>query len=237
MPSLRITNRPACSRHAGLLEAALPLLVLGLGAGPGCLSRVSTPKATLRSYLGALQAGDYERAYQLMSRSFRKEFDRDEYINHHRRNPKEIQQTVAELKKGPSRLKVQADYAYGDGNRIHLEMEKGVWRIALDPVVFYSQRSPREALRSFVRAMERRRYAIVLKFVPNQWARVMTVKDIQRLFSKEQMEPTEQLLRNLKANLANKIEVKGDEAFMLYGDRFQVKFLREDGIWKIVDAD
>ena len=76
-----------------------------------------------------------------------------------------------------------------------------------------------------------------MRFVPNQWRKVMTLKDIQRLFSKEQIEATRQLIRNLKANMDNKIETKGDEAEMLYGDRYKVRFLREDGVWKIVDAD
>jgi hypothetical protein len=172
-----------------------------------------------------------------MSRSFRREFDKDEFVAHHKQNPKEVSQNVKELRKAPAQVEVKAEYDYGDGNRLALQMEGGVWKLALDPVMFYSQRSPREALRSFVRAMERRRFVIVLRFVPNQWVKVMTVKDIQRLFGKDQLDATNQLLRNLKANIENPIEVKGDEAVMLYGDRFKVQFVREDGVWKIVDAD
>ena len=73
--------------------------------------------------------------------------------------------------------------------------------------------------------------------MPNQWRKVMSVKDTQRLFSKDQIEATRQLIRNLRANLGNKIDVKGDEAYMLYGDSYKVVFKREDGVWKIVDAD
>jgi hypothetical protein len=222
-------------RALGLLgSAALSVVLLGVTA---CAPRAATPTTTLKAYIAALETGDYERAYRLMSRTFRKEFDRDEFVAHHKKNPKEVERNLQELRRTPSQVEVKAEYEYGDGHRLALQLEGGVWKLALDPVVFYSQRSPREALRSFVRAMERRRYAVVLRFVPNQWARVMTVEDVKRLFAKDQIEATTQLLRNLRANIDNKIEVKGDEAVMLYGDRFKVQFTREDGIWKIVDAD
>jgi hypothetical protein len=211
--------------------------VVLVALAPACVPRAATPKTTLHAYLAALDAGDYERAYELMSKSFRKEFDKDEFVAHHKQNPKEVAANVKELRRTPAQVDVKAEYDYGDGNRLALQMEGGVWKLALDPVMFYSQRSPREALRSFVRAMERRRFVVVLRFVPNQWVKVMTVKDVQRLFFKDQIDATLQLLRNLKANIENPIEVKGDEAVMLYGDRFKVQFLREDGVWKIVDAD
>jgi len=226
------SSRP---RALGALGGAAVCVVL-LGAA-ACAPKAATPTTTLKAYIAALEVGDYERAYQLMSRSFRKEFDRDEFVAHHKKNPKEVARNLQELRRAPTQVEVKAEYEYGDGNRLALQLEGGVWKLALDPVVFYSQRSPREALRSFVRAMERRRYAIVLRFVPNQWARVMTVEDVKRLFAREQIEATTQLLRNLKANIENKIELKADEAVMLYGDRFKVQFAREDGIWKIVDAD
>jgi hypothetical protein len=210
------------------------LLVLGL---VGCPQRTPSPKDTLKSYVAALEEGDYQRAYSLMARSFRKEYDRDEFVSHYKRNPDEVKHNVKELKKGPAKLTVKAEYRYGEGNRLRLVREEGTWRLALDPVTFYSQRTPRLALKSFVRALERRRVKILLRFVPRKWRKVMTVKDMKELFSKKQREATQQLIRNLKANLDNKIEVKGDEAEMLYGDSYKVQFVREDGVWKIVDAD
>ncbi|MFH2007209.1 MAG: hypothetical protein ABI333_11530 [bacterium] len=210
------------------------LLLLG---GTGCPHQVATPKSTLKAYIAALETGDFARAYDLMSQSFRKEYDRDEFISHHKRNPKDVKKNISELKQGPAKLEVQARYSYGEGNNVSLVREGGAWKLALDPVSFYSQRTPEEAIRSFVRALQRRRYRILLRFVPNQWRKVMSVQDTQRLFSKEQIEDTRQLIRNLKANLTNKIDVKGDDAYMLYGDSYKVQFKREDGVWKIVDAD
>jgi hypothetical protein len=236
----RRATPPVISRASlatgGKLIAAL-VLAGALATTAGCPQRVATPKTTLKAYISALEAGDYGRAYALMSKSFRKEYDRDEFIAYHRRNRKDVAKNVSELKKGPSTIVVKAQFKYGEGNQLSLVREGGAWKLSLDPVSFYSQRTPSEALRSFVRALERRRYKLLLRFVPNQWRKVMTVADTQRLFSKDQLEATLQLIRNLKANLGNKIDVKGDDAHMLYGDSYKVEFKREDGVWKIVDAD
>jgi len=225
-------------RSPGWTALATGLILAGtLVASAGCPPRVATPKTTLKAYISALEAGNYSRAYDLMSKSFQKEYDRDEFVAHHKRNKSDVKKNVSELKKGPSKLVVNAQFKYGAGNLLSLVREGGAWKLSLDPVSFYSQRSPAEALRSFVRALERRRYKLLLRFVPNQWRKVMTVADSRRLFGKDQLEATRQLIRNLKANLGNKIDIKGDEAHMLYGDSYKVEFLREDGVWKIVDAD
>ncbi len=231
---MRVLQRPSHLRMAllGMLWAGALLL-----PGAGCPQRAATPKTTLKAYVTALESGDYSRAYDLMSRSFRKQFDRSEFISHQRRNRKDVRADLRQLRVGPTKLVVRAQFRYGDGAVLRLVREGGAWKLALDPVSFYSQRTPREALRSFVRALQRRRYRLLLRFVPNQWRKVMTVADTRRLFSKKQIEATRRLIRNLKANLKNRIEIQGDQAHMLYGDSYKVELKREDGVWKIVDAD
>ena len=41
----------------------------------------------------------------------------------------------------------------------------------------------------------------------------------------------------LEANLAAPIIEKGNEARMAYAERYEVKFVREDGAWRIQDFD
>jgi hypothetical protein len=223
--------------HEWTALAVSLILVGALVGSSGCPQRAVTPQTTLKAYISALEAGDYSRAYDLMSKSFRKEYERDEFVAHHKRNKGDVKKNVTELKGGTGKLVVKAQFKYGEGNLLHLVREGGAWKLSLDPVSFYSQRTPKEALRSFVRALERRRYKLLLRFVPNQWRKVMTVADTKRLFGKAQLEATRHLIRNIKANLSNKIDVKGDEAHMLYGDSYKVEFKREDGVWKVVDAD
>lgn len=215
---------------------ALAAVILGLSL-QGCPTPVASPQDTLKAYVAALDAKDYDRAYALMSKAFRAEYDRDEFVSQHRSHPEEVQRNIRELKQGPVKLALKGEVRYGDGDRLHLMEENGVWRISLDPVSFYSQKTPRETLQSFVRALERRRFDVLLRFVPSKWGKVMTLDDMKAFFGPKQLEATKLLIRNLKANLENKIDLKGDEAEMLYGDSFKVQFLREEGVWKIVDAD
>jgi len=45
------------------------------------------------------------------------------------------------------------------------------------------------------------------------------------------------MMNMIRANLDEPITDKGNEARMPYGDRFEVKFVLEEGKWKIQDLD
>jgi nicotinamide riboside kinase len=102
---------------------------------------------------------------------------------------------------------------------------------------FYRQTTPREALRSFVRAVERRRYDVVLAFVPEQYRERMSADGIRELWEGDQREEILQLLENLRASLDEPIEEVGERASMQYMDRYTCRFVREGGVWRIEDPD
>jgi hypothetical protein len=52
--------------------------------------------------------------------------------------------------------------------------------------------------------------------------------------SKEQVET---LMNTLEANIEEPITERGNNARMQYGERFEVKFVKEDGVWKLQDLD
>jgi hypothetical protein len=52
--------------------------------------------------------------------------------------------------------------------------------------------------------------------------------------SKDQVET---LVNTLEANVDEPITERGNDARMSYGDRFEVKFVKEDGVWKLKDLD
>jgi len=51
--------------------------------------------------------------------------------------------------------------------------------------------------------------------------------------SKEQMEA---LMSKLEANADEPITIRGNDARMAYGEHYEVKFVKEDGIWKLKDS-
>jgi hypothetical protein len=94
-------------------------------------------------------------------------------------------------------------------------------------------------LRSFVRALERKRYDVALRLVPNRYRPGLTIDKLREYWEGEQKVENAQLLVRLRAAVSANtpiVEV-GDEAHMPYGERYEVRFVREDGAWKIEDPD
>jgi hypothetical protein len=215
------------------------LSVLVLVSGAGCPGRNSSrPLSAVDAYVDALRAGDFERAYDLMSERYRKEHTREEFVRMLKESPEEVSQTAARLASPNRQVEVAARFSYDDlRDELALVQEGGGWRIASDPLNFYPQDTPSRALRSFVRAVELKRYDIVLRFVPNKWREAMTPEKVKSQFEGDKREDVDQMMRLLVANLDNTIDQNADQARMQYGDRFEVIFVREEGVWKIEDPD
>lgn len=214
----------------------LGLLALILVGGCPAASNQG-PATTLDSYSAALRTGDYARAYGMMSESFRAKYSKDEFVRMMKENKREVEDTAARLEAGHRSLDVSAEFRYGLGDSLRLVNEHGSWRIASNPILFYSMATPRDALRSFVRAYRLERWDIMLRFVPGKYAEKMTEAKMKNQFRGEHREQIASMMNMLEANLDEPIEDKGNEARMPYGDRYEVKFIREDGLWKIQDLD
>lgn len=196
------------------------------------------PLAAVDAYAAALRAGDYGRAYELMSARYRREHTRDEFMRMMKDSPQEVKQTAQRLTASGRKVEVAARFVYDDmRDELPLVLEGGGWKIASDPLEFYPQDTPGHALRSFVRAVELKRYDVVLRFVPNRWREEMNEAKVRDQFEGDKREEVAQMMRLLGANLENPIEQDGDKARMSYGDRYEVKFVREDGLWKVADTD
>ena len=76
---------------------------------------------------------------------------------------------------------------------------------------------------------------MVLRFVPNRWREEMTEDKVRDQFEGDRREEVTQMIRLLRDNLGNPIEINNNQARMQYGERFEVKFEKEDSVWKIVD--
>jgi hypothetical protein len=216
--------------RAGLV---LVLVLAACGASPA-----RQPLSAVDAYAAALRGGDFGRAYELMSARYRREHSRQDFVRMMKDSPQEVKQTASRLTSENRRVEVAARFVYDDlRDELPLVLEDGGWKIASDPLEFYPQDTPNHALRSFVRAVELKRYDVVLRFVPNRWRQEMNENKIREQFEGEKREEVVQMMRLLSANLENPIEQEGDKARMPYGERFEVKFVREDGLWKVADPD
>ncbi len=229
-PSLRGLARLEKLRLSGIL-CVFVFLSVGFVS---CKQPVQGPQDTVKAYVLAIKQNDTDRAYSLLSEGLRERCTRRQFKRNLKQARKKNKKELETLLNKPKNIQHTASVDLGSGDKLLLEKEGGVWRVVSEPFSFYGQKTPREALRSFVRALERKRYEVLLKFAPRQWRKQMEVKDIKRLYEGERAKKTRVLVANLKKSLDNRIEISGDKAVMLYGDNQQVRFAKEEGVWKIV---
>jgi hypothetical protein len=214
---------------------AFPVL-LCLVAMAGCV-RGKGPSQTLDNYGRDLKNHDFASAYDLMSSSFRGKVSREDYMRMMRDNPREVDETAERLRGKHGSLEVSAEFEYGLGDQMRLVQEDGHWKIQTNPLAFYDQTTPKAALRSFLRAFRLERWDIMLRFVPNTYREKMDVAKMKAQFTGASKEQMETLMNTLEANVDEPIIERGNDARMSYGDKFEVKFLKEDGVWKLKDLD
>jgi hypothetical protein len=214
----------------GIMLLAMAALQSGCGGGAG-------PSNTLDRYGRSLKNRDFGAAYDLMSSSFRGRVSREDYVRMMRDNVREVDETADRLRGKKGSLEVSAEFAYGLGDKMLLVQEGGRWRIATNPLGFYDQSTPRNALRSFLRAYHLERWDVMLRFVPNAYREKMDIGKMKAQFTGASKEPMDNLFLNLEANVDEPIIERGNDAKMSYGDRFEVRFVKEDGAWKLKDLD
>lgn len=221
---------------APALAAAMILLIQGCGGG-GSTVRTRGPAQVVQAYAAAIEAGKYAEAYKLMSASFRKRYTLARFTKMIKTDSRGAAAAMARLRRKADKMQVEAQVSYGEGQRLKLAVEEGRWRIASDPTDLYSQRTPAETLRSFVRALEQRRFDILMRFVPRKSLKGLSAAKLKKAWQGERKAELETLIHNLKSNLDTPIRQKEDLATMAYGDGFEMKMMREDGVWKVVDPD
>lgn len=211
----------------GLLFSALLLA--------GCGASARTPKAAVQQYAQALRSGDVDAAYGLMSAEFRARHTRKDFAKMLESNQEETRQTADRLALESARVAITAELDFGLDEHMQLIKEGDDWRIANNPLAFYSQKTPQETVRSFVRAYSLKRWDVMLRFVPKASRERMTVEMVKKQFEGPRklamMEMMDQLRVNLNAPISDM--QRGNEARLRYGESNEVELVREQGLWKI----
>lgn len=238
--------------------AALPLL-----AALGCSSSIvqQGPSDTLRAYAQALEQGHVEEAYRLLSDDAKRSMSLEAFRRAVQDNPQDAAEIAHALARPASDPIVTATVTIPNGDELLLVYEGGKWRVDAIAVDLYGQSTPRQALLGFLRAFERKRYDILLRYVPDAEKEGTTtsgdeppsdakdkpaepkaetirltadkLRDAWEGAQKEQITRIVQAIRT--AMPVAVIEESGDSAQMSYGAGGTVAFVREHGLWKIKD--
>jgi hypothetical protein len=92
-------------------------------------------------------------------------------------------------------------------------------------------------VQGFVRAVERKRYDIVMRFVPDAHREGLDASKLQAAWEGHEKDEIEQVVTALKQALPTAtIEETGERATMPYGAG-TMQLLREHGVWKIENFD
>jgi hypothetical protein len=203
-------------------------LIAALAAG-ACAHRPPGPGEALSAYGAALSAGDLRAAYALTSEGYRRRVSFDEFKA--RMEPEAA--TGSTLRDQGARWGDRVEVAIEGDDRVVLVREEGTWRLEEPPAPSWSQRTPRAALRTFVRAAQARRYDVLLRLAPARHRVALTVEKLRAFWEGPEADRLVKLVADLREALDARIVEEGDEALLVYGQGRQVRFLREDDLWRL----
>jgi hypothetical protein len=211
---------------------------LALGALLGCAHPAAGPNATLSQLGAALERKDWAAAYALTSADFRARVPPSAFRAELEDGGAATQALARRLRAAGDAGRPRATVELSPGEPVGLVGEGGRW-VVDDPTIFdpWSQKTPRAALRSFVRALEERRYDVVLRLCPTRRRAGLSVEALRTFWEGEHKAENAALLVQLREALGAPIVEVGDEARAPYGAGGEARLVREDGAWKIEDPD
>jgi hypothetical protein len=226
-------------RGLSLASASLSILLAAAAlVGGGCAgARAEDPQSVLRAYSHALEEGRSEEAYRMLSDEARRGISLEAFRRMVKDNPEEVREIAKALARPTATPVVTATVTSSGGQELQLVLEGGRWRVEATAIDLYAQDTPRHAIQGFVRAVERKRYDVVLKFVPDSHKEGLDPGKLKTAWEGHDKEEIEQVVSSLKQALPSaSIEETGDRATMAYGAG-TMQLVRERGLWKIEDFD
>jgi hypothetical protein len=142
-------------------------VVTGLVACGGASIVQQGPSDTLRAYAEALEEGRADDAYRLLADDAKRGMSLEAFRRAVRENPADVAEIAHAMARPASDPLVTATVTTPNGDELLLVFEGDRWRIDASAIDLYGQRTPRQAITGFVRAFERHRYDVILRYVPD----------------------------------------------------------------------
>lgn len=219
----------------GLRIAAM---ACALACAIGCGAAGSSPRSVLDAYAAALQDGRADDAYRMLSEDARRSISLEAFRTLVKQNKAEAMDLGKSLARPTDDPYVTATVPLSSGDTITLVLEDGRWRVDASALDFYSQATPRQAIVGFIRAFSRKRWDVLLKYVPDAHKEGLTEDRLKAAWGegKPEGKRVEEVVEAVRQSLPTAtIEETGDRATMAYGSAGTVLFVRERGAWKIED--
>jgi len=219
----------------GLLGAAV---VLTAASSAGCLAASGRdPESTLHAYARALEDGRAADAYALLSDEARRGMSYEAFKKILDSSPEDAREIGRSLERPTTPAVITATVSAPSGETLELVWSDGKWKVEATAIDLYRDDTPRHTIEGYTRALERKRYDVILRYVPDAHREGLDVAKLKAAWEGPDRDEIEQVLANLKQALpAASVEETGDHAQMSYGSGV-MKLVREHGRWKIEDFD
>ncbi len=196
------------------------------------------PSDALRAYAKALDAGRSDDAYKLLSSEAKRSISAESFRRMVQENAVEMKEIAHALSRPASDPVITATVTSPKGDTLLFLYEEGRWKLDAGAINLYGQSTPRRALEAFLRAFERKRYDVMLRFVPDGHLEGLDQQKLRAAWEGPQKEEMLRITAGLRAVLPTaQIEEVGERATLPYGSGGRVQFVREHGDWKIEDFD
>jgi hypothetical protein len=214
------------------------LLAVVVSACGACASQQATdPASVLRAYARALEEGHADDAYRILSDEARRGISLEAFRRMVKDDPDGVTEIARALERPTAAPVVTATVTSTSGQELNLVLEDGKWRVDVSTIDLYAQDTPRHAVQGFIRAVEHKRYDIVMRYVPDEHKEGLDAAKLQSAWEGHEKQEIEQVLAGLKQALpSSTIEETGERATMSYGAG-SMQLVREHGLWKIENFD
>lgn len=244
------------TRGVGFLVAAL-----GLWSPVGCAKNSDRdPLATALRYLSAAAAGDVETCYGLLGETAQSQCDRaclarilSRQRAEFRAARDELRSYIASGRSPTTQARYSALVRFRDGSELPLIQPETpsaptgrrsparlAYQIDGNPLSFYPQATPDQALRSFLLAVERKRWDVLVSFLPRALAAPASgvpysADQIRARFEGPAQSDIARQLTALRQHLGEplKLSPQGNEARLPVGENREARLLLEEGSWRI----
>jgi hypothetical protein len=198
----------------------------------------------LQSYARAIRERRIEEAHAMLSTEARRSLSLDAFRRMVLENPADAEELASALARPTTDPLLTATVTTAEGDELVMVYEHGRWRIDGETVDFYGQSTPRQAVRSFLRAFDRKRFDVMMRFVPDakkiadERFPALDEARLRESWEGPQHEEMERICQGIKAALTQAtIEEYSDRASMTYGSGGTLQLIREHGLWKIENFD
>lgn len=209
-----------------------------------CQPAMPSPNQALRDYAKAVQDGRYEEAYAQLSTEAKRSMSIDAFRRLAKENRADVLEMAQSLARPTTDPIVTATAKLPQGDDVRLVFEHGRWRVDGESLDLYGQATPRQAVKAFLRAFERGRYDLLVRFVPDakrldEQGNVMLDEGALRTsWEGPQKDDMLRVTQGLRAALGSApIEEQNDHATMPYGQHATLALVKEHGLWKIDTFD